>query len=335
MSPSKFLIAVVASVAMGFWSGSSMAQQTVKSARIGMLVNGGPGPLFDGIRQRLLNDLGRLGYVDGQSILIEPRFANDQLDRLPALAAELVGLNVDILIGLGGVASSAAAKATKTIPVIFLIVTDPIALGLVTTYERPGGNVTGITSLDPQQPNKQFALLKETVPNLERVAILSDPSLPGADQRGWAPGDRANDAAARALGLQPLILKVKGPDPDLEGAFAAMVRERAQALLVMETPVAQANGKRIAELAAAHRLPSLFPITIAGAGGVITFGTAVRDGYQLMPSLIDKILKGARPADLPVQVITRSQLIVNLSAARQSGVTIPPEVLKRADQVVQ
>lgn len=335
MSPAKFLLAVVACVAVGLWSDLSLAQQTVRPARIGVLVNGGPGPLFDGIRQRLLRDLGQLGYAEGQGIVIEPRFAHDQLDRLPALAAELVGLNVDILLGLGGVASSAAAKATKAIPVIFLIVTDPVALGLVSSYERPGGNVTGITSLDPQQPNKQFALLKEIVPNLERVAILSDPTLPGADQRGWAPGDRANDAAARALGLQPQILKVKGPDPDFEGAFATMVKERAQALVVMEVPVAQAHGKRIAELAAAHRLPSLFPMTISGAGGVITFGTAVRDGYQLIPGLIDKILKGAKPADMPVQVITRSQLIVNLPAARLSGVTIPAEVLKRADQVVQ
>jgi putative ABC transport system substrate-binding protein len=168
---------------------------------------------------------------EGRDVVIEPRFAEQRLERLPSLASELVNANVDLIVALGGPAAVAAQKATSTIPIIFSIVTDPIALNLVASMDKPGSNVTGITSLDPEQARKQLELLKEAFPGIKRVAILSDQTLPGADERGLAPIDRANEAAARALGLEPQVVKVKG-SADLEAAIAAMIKERAEALLV-------------------------------------------------------------------------------------------------------
>lgn len=329
-------IASLSIAALGFVlaCGIAAAQQATKIPRLGLLINGGPGPLYDGIRNNLVNDFAKLGYVEGQNIVIEPRFAKGQLQKLPELAAELATLDVDIIAALGGPAAHAAQQASKTIPVIFAIVTDPVAIGLAASYERPGANVTGITSLDPQQAAKQFELLKEVFPKLQRVAILSDQTIPGADERGWAPIDRANDAAARALGLQPQILKIKGP-ADLDGAFAAMQKERAEALVVLEVPVPWTHRKKVAEMAASHRVPTMFPGGQADANGIITYGTAVSDTWRLIPGYADKILKGAKPGDMPVGVITRRELVVNLKTAQDMGVTIPSEILKRADRVVQ
>ena len=192
-------------------SASLSAAQEGKVPRVGVILNDGPGPVFDMLRQGFT----QLGYIEGRNIVIEGRFAHGNLDRVPELAAELVGLNVDVVVSLGAVGAQAARKASPTVPIVFVGAIDPIAVGFAATLERPGGSVTGITSFDPQQARKQFELLKQVVPNLSRVAILSDEDIPRVD--GWNPLEKANDTAAQAAGLQPQWLKVKGPAPILRG----------------------------------------------------------------------------------------------------------------------
>ena len=313
------------------WSLTARAQQEIKIPRVGVILLGGPGPSFDALRQGFT----QLGYVEGRNIIIEPRFSRGQLERVPELAAELVGLDVDVIVAVGAVGAGAAQKATKKIPIVFAAVLDPVALGYAATMERPGGNVTGITSFDPQQATKQFEMLKEVIPKLSRVAILSDQDIPRAESdRGWNPLERANDKAARALGLQPQWLRVKGPAPDLQGAFTAMMNERAEALLILEVPVNLLHLKPITELAARHRLPTMFPGGWANEG-LISYGTSILNAVPRIPGYVDKILKGAKPGELPIEVITRRELVFNLKMAREIGVTIPPELLQRADRVIQ
>jgi putative ABC transport system substrate-binding protein len=201
--------------------------------------------------------------------------------------------------------------------------------------ERPGSNATGVTNHDPEQAKKQFGLLKEVFPDVTRVAILSDADIPGADATGLAPIERANYEAARALGLKPRVFKVSGPDPKLDDVFAAMETERAQAVVVLEVPVPVTHRKRVAQLAAAHRLPSILPGSCMDAGGLITYGTSVFDGLPRLPVITDKVLRGAKPADLPVEVISRSVLAINSATAREIGVIVPEHVLKRADNIIE
>ena len=309
---------------------ASEAQQPVKIPRVGYIgpalapTPAQPSPPLQAFQQGLAN----LGYVEGRDIIIELRFAGGRLERLPELAAELVRLNVDIIALVGAVTARAAKKATTKIPIVFAMVVDPVADDVVANLERPGGNVTGITSFDPQQPRKQLELLKEAIPGLVRVALLGDQGVSDFLLK-------ANEKQARALRLQPELLRVKGPTPDLEGAFAAMKKERADALLVLEEPINAAYRKQIAQLAAMHRLPTMFPGDRADAGGLIAYGTSVDEAARNMAGYVDKILKGAKPGDLAVEVLTRHRLIINLKTAREIGVTIPPQVLKRADQVIQ
>lgn len=308
--------------------------------RLGVLFNGPPGPVFDGIRAKLIEDFAGLGRVEGRDIAIEPRFAEGQLGRLPALAADLVAQGVNVIAALGGPASVAAARATTTIPVVFSIVTDPKALGLVAAIEAPGRNVTGITSLDPAQPAWQLALLNTILPSLERVAILSDRVIPGADAAGLAPIDRANVAAAQALGLQPQVVKVATPTaaapvPDFEAAFAEMEQGRAQAVLILELPFVFPHRARIAALAVARKLPAMFPGGMGEAGGLVAFGTTVTDTWRRIPAMVDRILKGASPAAMPVEFVTRREFVLNVRVAEQIGITIPPELVAQADQVIR
>jgi putative ABC transport system substrate-binding protein len=330
----RFARVLITALGVALACGASVAQQQAESPRIGVIMNGGPGPNYDGFRQ----GLGLLGYVEGRNIVFEPRFAQGQLDRIPDFAAELVRLDVDVIVAIGAVAARAAQKATTKIPVVFVAVIDPVPVGFATTLERPGGNVTGITSFDPQQPRKQFELLKRVLPNLARVALLSDLDIPEApSDRGWNPLERASDTAARAVGLQPQMLKVRGPSPDLEGAFAALKKEGAEALVVLEVPVTLVHRKRIAELATAHQLPTMFVggRTVSDAGGMIAYGTSLLDTLPALPGYVDKILKGAKPGEIPIAVITRHSVIFNLRTARAIGVTVPPELLKGADQVIE
>ena len=226
-----------------------MAQET-KLPRVGIILNDGPGPVFDALRQ----GLAELGYVEGRNIVIEGRFAEGHLDRVPELAAELIGLNVDVIVSLGAVGAQAARKASTTIPIVFVGAIDPIAVGFAVTLERPGSNITGITSFDPQQATKQFALLKEVMPNLTRVAILSDEDIPRVD--GWNPLEKANDTAARGNG--PAASMAQG-ERSPSGPRGSLRRDEGRArrgLLVLDAPVPIIHQKRVAELAAKYRLPT-------------------------------------------------------------------------------
>ncbi|MEO3470307.1 ABC transporter substrate-binding protein [Roseomonas sp. CAU 1739] len=311
-----------------------------RTSRIGVLFNGPPGTTWDVIHTHLVADLMSLGHTWGRDFAIEPRFAEGQLARLPALAAELASQGVDVIVTLGGPASAAAARATATIPIVFAIVTDPVAIGLLASYEASGRNVTGITSLDTGQAPAQFDVLKALLPNLERVAILSDRTIPGADAAGLAPIDRANIAAAQGLGLQPQIVKLAAPTPaaptaDFEAVFAEIDAGRSQAVLVLELPFVFPLGARIATLALARRLPAMFPGGMGGVGGLVAFGTTVTDTWRRIPAMVDRILKGAPSATMPVEVITRRELVFNAKVADQIGVTIPPGLLARADLVIR
>lgn len=326
------VFAVAATLSLVLGAGGAFAQQPAGLPRIGVLLNGSApnNPATASLR----SGLAQLGYVEGKTVLIEDRYAEGRLERMPALAAELVGLGVDVIATYGGPASSAALRATKTVPIVFAIVADPVALGFATTLERPGGNATGSTNDDPRQARLQLALLKEVLPKLQRIVILSDRDIPGADASGLAPIDRAAVAAAQELGLQSRVLQLRGPSPDLEAAFQAAAAEQADALLVLEVPVTLNHRKRIGELAVAQKLPSMGPAAYSDAGSLISYGTNVVDTWPAVPGTIDKILKGARPGDLPVHVVTRRELVVNARTARSIGLTLPGELLQRADRVI-
>ena len=309
---------------------ASESQQPAKIPRVGFLAPAlaptptAPSPPLQAFRQGLAD----LGYVEGRDIIIEARFAEGRFERFPELTAELVRLNVDVIALVGAVTARAVKKATTNIPVVFAMVVDPVADNVVSSMERPGGNVTGITSFDPRQPRKQLELLKEALPGVKRVAILGDRGVSDALLK-------ANEEQARALGLQPLGLKVGGSAPDFEGAFAAARKERAGAVLFLEEPIVVIHRKRIAQLAATDRLPTMVPGDWEDIGGLIAYGTSVLEAAGRMPYYVDRILKGAKPGDLPVEVLTRHRLTINLKTAREIGVTIPPEVLKRADKVIE
>ena len=308
--------------------------------RIGLLLNGGPGPLHDNFRRAFARDMAALGHVEERDFVVQPRFAEGQLGRLPALAAELVQQGCDLLVGLGGPAARAAQQATRTIPVAFSIVTDPVALGLVASMERPGGNVTGITSRDPGQAEAQFALLRRVLPTVTRVAILSDDTIPGADAEGMAPIDRANTAAARALAITPIMVKLRPTAPDgveaeFNAAFRRMVAERAEAVVVLDTPIPFAARVWIGAAALVYRLPSMFAGGLSDAAGVVTYGTSVAETWPRLPAIIDRIWKGEGPAEMPVESLTRRELVFNLHSAQALGLTIPPELLAQADRTVR
>ena len=281
-------------------------------------------PLFGAFRK----GLAELGYVEGRNVVIEPRFAEGQSERLPDLAAELVRLKVDVLVVTGAVTARAAKKASTDIPIVFAVVVDPVADHVVASLERPGGNLTGVTSFDPQQARKQLELLKEVIPGLKRVAILGDQGVSEALMK-------ASEAQAEIMGLQTQRLRVAAPNPDLEGAFAAIKQAHADALLVLEEPLLGVHDKRIAELAASDRLPTMFAPSRVGAGGLIAYGTSQVEAIHRMVAYVDKVLKGAKPSELPVETVTRYELVVNLKTAQEIGVRIPQEVLKRADRVIQ
>ena len=326
------LITLVVVFALGpVLSHTASAQQPANVQRIGYLSSGSaPTPAtphhgFEAFRKALAD----LGYVEGRNIIIEDRWPEGgRPDRLPEAAAALVSLKMDVIAVVGAIAVRAAKGATTDIPIVFGVVVDPVAAELVANLERPGGNVTGFTTFDPQQARKQLEILKEAIPGLARVALLGDAAVrPALFQ--------ANEDAARALGLQTQALKVRAPNPDFEGALEAVKKEGAGAVVVLDHPVTGPNRRRIAELAAKHRLPTLFPRDHADAGGLISYGTGLSEASRRTAAYVDKILKGAKPGDLPVETVTRHELIINLKTAREIGVTFPPAMLSNANQVVQ
>ena len=274
--------------------------------------------------------LRELGYEEGRNFVFEARFADGKLDRLPELAAELVKLNVDVILASSTQAIRAAQQATKTIPIIMTTVGDPVGPGFVASIAKPGGNITGLTIQAPELIAKRLQLLKEAVPRLSRVALVWDPRIAHEVQ-----GFKEAEMAAPSLGLTLLSFEVKRPE-DLEPAFAAMVRDGANGLLVFENAITVNNSKHVVELAIKHRLPGAYGLVdFAQAGGLMVFGPVRADNYRRAASFVDKIVKGAKPGDLPVEQPTKFELVVNLKAAKAHGLTIPPSLLLRADQVIE
>jgi ABC-type uncharacterized transport system substrate-binding protein len=284
----------------------------------------------DAGRESFRREFRSLGYVEGKNIVFEYRSADDQLDRLTALADELVRLKVDVLLASTTPAAVAAKNATRTIPIVFVGGFDPVALGLVDSLARPGGNVTGFTSIAVVLTGKRLELLKETVPKLSRVAVLWDPQNPGSAQQ-WKESQRQ----ARELGLQLHSMAVSSADK-YEGAFKEAVKARSAALAVTADALANANGKQIADLATKARLPAIYPWSeFVDNGGLMSYGSNFAAAGRDVARYVDKILKGAKPADLPVEQPTKFELFINLKRAKQIGLTIPPNVLVRADKVIK
>jgi ABC-type uncharacterized transport system substrate-binding protein len=283
--------------------------------------------LLEAFRQGLRE----LGYLEGQNVTLEGRWAEGRTERLPELVAELVRLPVDILVVESGLAGLAAKKATQTIPIVMAPVGDPVGSGLVVSLGRPGGNITGVSLFAPDLSGKRLELLQEAVPKVSRVGVLWNPTNPNS-----AAQLRQTEVAARALGvrlLQPL--PVRGPD-EFASAFSALVNERAEALNVLADGLFLTQRRRIAELAIKGRLPTMSGDTgFAEAGGLMNYGPSITDGVRSAATYVDKILKGAKPTDLPVEQPTKFELVINLKTAKALGLTIPPSVLARADEVIQ
>ena len=278
----------------------------------------------------LFRRLGELGYVEGQNLIIERRYSEGRAERFPEFAAELVRLKVDIVIVTTTPAALAVKSTTKTVPVVFPTAIDPVAAGLVASMARPGGNITGLTTLAPELVGKRLQLLKEAVPRLSRVAVLWNAANP-ANTR---PLREAQDAA-RALGVTLQSQEVRGP-PDFERVFAAMARERPDALLFQGDGLTIQHGEQIVDFVTQNRIPSMFDQTrLTTVGGLMSYGPHQVDQLRRGADLVDKILKGTEPADLPIEQPTKFELAINLKTARALGLTIPPSVLGRADQVIE
>jgi len=274
--------------------------------------------------------LRELGYVEGQNLIIEYRSADGRGERFPDIAAELVGLKVDLLVTRGTPASLAAKRATQTIPVVMANAGEPVETGLVTSLARPGGNVTGLSSLTVRIEAKRLELLRELVPGLTRIAALYNLSSP-ANPPQW----REIESAARSLGVTPQLLDVRKPE-DIEPAFESASRQRADGLIVGQEGLLQANRNLIAALAAKHRLPAIYrSMEFIDAGGLMAYGPSYPDLYRRAATYVDKIFKGARPGDLPVEQPTKFELIINLRTAKALKLAVPPPLLLRADELVQ
>src|SRR5215510_9534398 len=310
--------------------GVSAQQQAGKVPRIGFLSLTSPSdrpPLFDAFRQGLRG----LGWIEGQNIVIDYRYAEDRVDRLPDLAAELVQLKVHVIVSWGTQGVTAAKNATETIPIVMIAVRDPVGTGLIASLARPGGNVTGVSGYAGLEiVAKQLELLKEIVPKLRRVAILSNPT-----NAYHQLAIREVNVQARSLGVQLQLLEARGPN-EFDGAFAAMAKERVGALLVLSDAMLNSHATRLADLAARSRLPAAYGVRESvEAGGLMSYGPSFLDLFRRSTTFVDKILKGAKPAELPVEQPTEFELVINMKTAKALGLTIPPSVLLRADHVIE
>ena len=306
----------------------SHAQKPAKVYRIGVL-GGAPLPSY-GNWGAFREGLRECGYIEGQNLVIEYRWTGEQLETAPSLAAELVGLKVDLIVAASTPRARAAREATSTIPIVMVYVADPVASGLVASLARPGGNVTGLTfTFGPELVGKHLQLLQEAIPKLYRVAVLLDPASP------YPAILRRTQAAAQALGLTLLPYEVRAPE-EIEGAFSAMTEARAEALLVLPHPFLFFHAKRITELAAKSRLPAVYPYREAvEVGGLMAYAADAPAMMRRAATYVDKILKGTKPADLPVERPTKFELVINLKAAEALGLTIPQSLLMLADEVIQ
>jgi putative ABC transport system substrate-binding protein len=328
LSPSPFTLSFLC--VFFFTLYLSANAQEPKVSRIGCLsssVRATLDPRFEAFRMGLRE----LGYAEGKDIIIEVRYAEGKINRLPALAAELVSLKVDVIVVAGGTAPALAAKeATTTIPIVMTYVGDPLARGLIASLARPGGNITGLTSVSPDLAGKRLELLKETVPRLNRVGVLWNPASQGA-----TANFKEIEVVARSFGLQVQSLEARSP-AEIERAFKTATIGRADALIVVESVLSGAHRNRIVELATNSRLPTMVGQGVGVvAGGLMYYGPDYTDLHRRAATYVDKILKGTKPADLPVEQPTKFELVINLKTAKQIGLIIPPNVLARADRIIR
>jgi putative tryptophan/tyrosine transport system substrate-binding protein len=304
------------------------AQQPAKVPRIGMLMPVSPAAAasnIDAFRQGLRDN----GWVGGQNIAVETRYS-ERAEWLPDLAAELVQLKVDVIVTWGTPAARAAKKATSTIPIVMAAAIDPVETGLVSSLARPGGNLTGLSSGGSELSGKALELLKEIVPRVARMAVVWNPDNPAEKVKV-----KETQAAAQALGVRLQSLEARAPN-ELESAFVAMKKERAGALLVQHEQVFLTHSKLIVELAATNRLPAMYERReYVDVGGLMSYGVSFPENFRRAATYVDKILKGAKPADLPVEQPKKFEFIINLKAAKQIGLIVPPNVLARADKVIR
>jgi putative ABC transport system substrate-binding protein len=305
------------------------AQQAAKIPRIGYL-SAIPRSNNASRVESFLEGLRKLGYVEGKNLVIEWRFAEGNADRLPSLAAELVHLKVDVIVAAASPPTRAAKEATVTIPIVMAVDDDPVGSGYVASLARPGGNITGLATLSPEIAGKQLELLKETIPTLSRVAVLGTSTVPQ-----YTITVKEIELAAKALGVKALFLDVRNPK-DIESVFRTASKERASAVVVLGSPVLRSQQKQVVDLALKYRLPTAYqrPDYIAD-GGLMTYGVNINDLFHRAATYVDKILKGAKPADLPVEQPMKFELVINLKTAKQIGLTVPPNVLARANRVIR
>jgi putative ABC transport system substrate-binding protein len=323
------LIGLAVALALGLFLAPLAAEaQPTRTPRIGYLRNSSPPP---GFSEQLFNQrLRELGWIEGQTVTIEYRWADGNPDRLPGLAAELVQAKVDIIVASGAAGIRAAQRATSTIPIVFVILNDPVALGLVKSLARPGGNATGLASQFEELISKQLQLLKEAVPAVSRIALLAydHPEVSTVNLS-------AAEAAARRLGLTPQILKVADV-AEFENAFRKARSERAGAIQVMPTPFFSIHRQRLIELAAKYRLPASYEFkNYVEDGGLLSYGPSINEMWRDAARYVDRILKGAKAGDQPIERPTKFELVINLKTAKALGLTIPQSLLLRADQVIQ
>jgi putative ABC transport system substrate-binding protein len=307
---------------------TSFAQQPGKIWRIGLLWDSPD--VFPDALEAFRQGLRDLGYVEGRTIAIEYRWAEGKPERMRELAEELVRLKVDVIMAPSSIYTGAAKRATSTIPIIFMSHADPLGSGHVASLARPGGNVTGLSLMMTETNVKGLELFKEAVPALARVAVIWDPATPS-----HGPGLKAVEAAGPALGLRIQSVPVRSAT-EYDDAFSAIIRERANGVLVLSTPLFIAGAKRLAELALRHNLPSLFgPKHHVEAGGLMSYSPDRADQWRRGAGYVDKILRGAKPADLPVQQPTKFELVINMKTAKALGIKIPQSILVRADKVIE
>jgi putative ABC transport system substrate-binding protein len=307
----------------------AQAQQPAKVPQIGFLASRSPSS-FSSETEAFRQGLRELGYVEGQNIGIEYRYAEGKTDRFADLATELVRLKVDVIVTSSTPGVLAAKKASSTIPIVFGAINDPVASGLVASLARPGGNITGLTNLSPDLDGKRLELLKESFPKviITRVGYLWNPDAPGT---GWT----RMQAAASGLGLQLQPLEARSAD-DFDSAFEAALRERVNALITLPNPLTNTHHKRIVDFATKSRLPAIYPNRVyVDAGGLMSYAPDLNANYRRAAIFVDKILKGTKPADIPVEQPTKFEFVINLKTAKQIGLTIPPNVLARADKVIK
>ena len=325
----KRTIMVLALSAMLLALCASAEAQQPTIPRIGFLIASSPSaiaPRMDAFQEGLRE----LGYVEGKNVFIERRYADGKSDHLPALAAELVGLKVDVIVSSGPTATRPAKGATSTIPIVMTFDDDPVGSGFVASLARPGGNITGLSTLSPELSGKQLELLKEIVPKLSRVAVIGTSA-----RQGTAQALNEMELAAGTFKVKLQFLDVQNPK-DIETAFRATSKGRADALLVLQSPVFNSHRAEIADLAIKRRLPATYPRReFVEDGGLMSYGVNFLDLDRRAAVFVDKILKGTKPADLPVEQPTKFEFVINLKAAKQIGLTIPPNVLVRADKVIK